>query len=797
MKRRARPVSVCWFFVFGLCALGVFARNVSAADWIHWRGPLQTGFSPETDLPERFGLDPKEADSNLVWKAPYGCRSTPLVMNGRVYIINNVGKQITEQERVMCFDATTGKVLWEYKFNIWHTDIVSVRVGWTNLAGDPATGNVYAHGTQGLLLCLDRDGKLVWSRSLTEEFGRITGYGGRVTSPMVDGDLVLIGMVNSAWGPGAKGANRFVAFDKRNGKVVWWCELPGQPRTYYSGLVVAVIGGERLLISGTSDGNVVGIKVRTGELVWSYRFGESAINSSPVVEGNYVYIGHGDESADTNVQGRVICVDASQIKEGKPKLLWQVDGIRARYASPIIHEGLLYVPDDGGRLYCLDAKTGEQQWRFTYGRNARGSPVLADGKIFVAEVNSRFYILKPAKRRCTVLHEQFFPGEGGTDVEINGSPAVANGRIYLATSDEFYCIGKKGAKPAPEPAQKDDEGKPAADAKAAHLQLYPADVELQPGDSVSFQVRAFDAKGRYLREVQAKLSLPPLKLPTGKVVPALQGEIDGSKLTVAKARQTQGGLIKAEADGLAGTARVRVVPRLPYSEDFTKVPDGAVPPGWVNTAGKFEVVTLAGNKVLRKINTKSNPVFSRGNAYLGLPTMKDYTIEADVMGTRVIGTAKAAKEKEAGEEGVKKGAKKATEDKDDTAEKKAYMPDMGIVANRYTLMLASNDQSTLLRIMSWNALPRVDRTIGFSWQPKVWYRMKLTVAVNGDNAVIRGKVWKRGDPEPSEWTIETTDPRPNTEGCPALYGYITGIEEAGGVGPEVYFDNVRVTPNKK
>jgi outer membrane protein assembly factor BamB len=776
--------------------------TASAADWVHWRGPFQTGFSPETDLPSNFSPEGGK-DSNLVWKAPYGCRSTPLVMNGRVYILNNVverGKPITEQERVMCFDADNGKVLWQYKFNVWHTDIVSVRLGWTNLAGDPKTGNVYAHGTQGLLLCLSKDGKLVWSRSLTEEYGRITGYGGRVTSPIVDGDLVIIGMVNSSWGPGAKGANRFVAFDKLTGKVAWWSDIPGQPRTYYSGLTVAVINGERLLISGTSDGAVVGLKVRTGELVWSYTFGDNAINSAPVVAGNLVYIGHGDESADTNVQGRVICVDASQIEKGTPKLVWQVDGIRARYASPIVHEKFLYVPDDGGRLYCLDAKTGEQVWKQTYGLNARGSPVLADGKIYVGEVNARFYILKPGPRRCTVLHEQFFPGEGGTGIEINGSAAVANGRVYFATSDEFYCIGKKGARTAPEPALADAEGQPAAGAKAAHLQVFPADVDLHRGESATFAVRAFDDKGRFLREVKAKLSLPPLKLPTGKVVPPLQGTIEGNKLTVAEGRQTQAGLLKAEAEGLVGTARVRVVPTLPYVEDFSKVPEGGVPPGWVNAAGKFEVVTLAdardkSNKVLRKINTKSSPIFSRGNTYFGLPSMKDYTIEADLMGTRVIGRAKAAKEKGDDEE-VKKGAKdKGAADKDDKGEKKEYIPDMGIVANRYTLMLAGGIQK--LRIMSWSALPRVDETIEYPWQPGVWYRMKLTVALEGKNAVVRGKVWKRGDPEPAEWTVETTDPRPNTEGCPALYGYVTGIEEAGGVGPEVYFDNVRVTPNKK
>src|SRR5437588_9142187 len=113
------------------------------------------------------------------------------------------------------------------------------------------------------------------------------------------------------------------------------------------------------------------------------------------------------------------------------------------------------------------------------------------------------------------------------------------------------------------------------------------------------------------------------------------------------------------------------------------------------------------------------------------------------------------------------------------------MPDMSIVASRYTLMLAGNIQK--LRILSWSALPRVDETIAFPWQPGVWYRMKLTVRVEGDKGVIRGKVWRRDQPEPSEWTIETTDPVPDREGCPALYGYVTGITDTA-PGNDVYYD---------
>jgi outer membrane protein assembly factor BamB len=136
---------------------------------------------------------------------------------------------------VLCFDANTGKLVAEHRFNVFHTDIVSVRLGWTNLVGDPETGNIYAHGTQGLLFCFDKDLKVVWQKSLTEEFGRVSGYGGRVTSPIVDEDLVIIGFLNASWGDQAIGRNRFLAMRKKTGEIVWWSSTGIQPKdTYYS-----------------------------------------------------------------------------------------------------------------------------------------------------------------------------------------------------------------------------------------------------------------------------------------------------------------------------------------------------------------------------------------------------------------------------------------------------------------------------------------------------------------------------------------------------------------------------------
>ena len=180
----------------------------------------------------------------------------------------------------------------------------------------------------------------------------------------------------------------------------------------------------------------------------------------------------------------------------------------------------------------------------------------------------------------------------------------------------------------------------------------------------------------------------------------------------------------------------------------------------MNTQGKFAVQTKDGAKVLVKLATNASPLVARAHAYIGRPTMTGYTVEADVQGR-------------------KKG-----ED----------MPDMGVLANRYTLLLDGNKQQ--LRLISWDALPRVDKSIGWAWKPGVWYTMKLTVDVHGDKARISGKVWPRGEAEPANWTIEFEDPVPNREGSPGLYGLATGII-GNEPGAEIYYARVSVTPNEK
>ena len=82
---------------------------------------------------------------------------------------------------------------------------------------------------------------------------------------------------------------------------------------------------------------------------------------------------------------------------------------------------------------------------------------------------------------------------------------------------------------------------------------------------------------------------------------------------------------------------------------------------------------------------------------------------------------------------------------------------------------------------------RIEKTVDFPWEPDVWYTMKLRVEQQRDKALVRGKVWRRGSPEPAEWTVTAEDPQPVRHGSPGIYGYSAA---------EILYDNLQVTGNQ-
>jgi hypothetical protein len=143
---------------------------------------------------------------------------------------------------------------------------------------------------------------------------------------------------------------------------------------------------------------------------------------------------------------------------------------------------------------------------------------------------------------------------------------------------------------------------------------------------------------------------------------------------------------------------------------------------------------------------------------MGFTTLSDYTVQADFFATNMKGKDKTER-----------------------------LPDFGLIAQRYTLDLQAAQR---LQIRSWTSRLelRFAKTMDFSWQPQTWYTMKFQAENVPQGATLRGKVWKRGEPEPQAWLIQATDTTPNRTGSPGLFGNSTEAE--------FYIDNVSVTRNK-
>jgi outer membrane protein assembly factor BamB len=726
----------------GLVVSAQGPRRVAIGDWPEARGPRGDGVSAETGLIEKWALN----GQNFLWRAPYGGRSAPLVMGNRVYVQNPSGRGTALQERVMALDADTGKMVWQYKFNVFQSDVPPHRVGWASPAADPETGNIYALSVGALVVALNKDGKVLWERSIGEEFAAFTTHGGRTMSPIVDGDLVIVSAAISSWGTAANRAHRFVALDKRTGDIMWVANPGGRPYdTAYAAPTIATINGLRLLIVGTGDGAVHAMKPQTGEKVWSFIASKRSINTGVVVKGTSVIVSHGDENLDTSQLGMIAAIDGSQTGDLKATK-WVVEGDQFGFSSPVIDGNRVYQVDNDSRLKAFDLESGRPLWRQTLGTVQKAPLVLADGKLYVGTESGKFFIVRPLADRAEILSEVQLPLSQNSVQQADGTPepilagaAISRGRIFFVSSDAVYAIGSKTAKAvtgyAVDAAAEKGEGAPAL------VQVSPTELVLKPGQTVRLHARLFDAKGRFLREEEAATwSLQGLK-----------GTVAAGTVTVAPDPVEQAGLIKATVGALSGEARARVVHPLPWIETFESYADGAVPPGWVNAAaGKFAITTLDGQKVLQK--APDNTIFKRVRAFIGPTDWSNYTFEADVRSNT----------------------------------KRRQMADIGITAQRYSLVLYGNSQELMLE--PWT--PEVARSVKlkFPWKADAWYHLKLRVENNADGTVTaRAKAWPTGEAEPAQWMIDKVDPIGNRQGAP---GFIADAEFGA------YWDNLKITANQ-
>ena len=737
----------CGAILAGIACLAILSANAAGDDWLHWRGPSQNGISAETGLVVNW----EEGGENVLWESEIGGRATPIILNDRVYLncrtiddVNDPEEKINARQQVVCWDAKTGDIVWHDIFNVFLTDIPAPRVGWASMCGDKETDTVFVYTVDGVFRCYEgATGKVLWEHSMLEEFGAISGYGGRTNTPIIDEDRVIMSTLAVNWGDmkGPGPAQRFFAFDKRTGEVQW-ISAPSTTAvdTNQSGAFITVINGQRQLIAGNSDGAIYAINARTGAPIWGFKMSRRGLNATATSDGKYVYITHGEDNFDNQKFGRVQCIDATgQGDVTETHGVWRYDGLKCGYTGSLVKDGLLFCVSDTGNLFCFDAaEGGDPLWEHDLGTVGKGSLVWADGHLYITEVNGNIYCLKAGRDGCETVNHVHLDAKRveGAD-EIYASPAISNGRMVIVTRDRTLCLGTaEDVEPTAAP-EMEAEAEPTDE--VAMIQLRPYCVDLREGESASFEVHAFDANGRFLKKMPAEsLTIPESLGPVSA---------DGGKITAGEAAKDFAGLIETEVGGLKAMARVRVFPSAGnWKWDFEGFKGIAVPPTWVRAHIKMKPFDLDGNTVMVMGPSKGRPSHM---VWFGTPEMSNYTIQSDVQ----------------------------------FVEKARKLSAAGITNQRYNFILDANNEE--LTIRTWQPHLRMAKTIDFTADPDTWYVMKLIVDVDNGVATIRGKIWEKEKEEPAEWTLEATDPHANLAGSPGIYTYSLS---------DAYFDNIEITP---
>jgi len=768
-----------------------FTTPLSAASvrgWLDWRGPARLGVSQEKGLPDK--IDAKSA----LWTADFPGQSAPVIANGKLYINGFLGEGPDLQEVVSCFDAETGRKLWEHRENDFLSDIIYLRYSTSSPSVDAETGNVYVQGTQGLLMCFSADGKLLWKHSLMEEYGRLTFPNARTASPAIDKDLVITRGITSAWGAHGPAGDRFYAFDKKTGELVWSSAPGDRPQdNTFSHPWFDFWNGQRVLYSAGGDCSLLAINARTGEPLWRVKVAKAGakggINGAVIRHKDNLIVIHESENLDSSEIGRMAAFKiptsitktnplVPQILEAKDTESWRNE-VGSLATSPVLVGDTIYEVNGTGDLCAVDANTGKVLWKHKLAIEQRQSSAFyADGKLYVAMYismqgadkvgggdsggNGDFFVIKPGATGCEILSQTTLEGR------CYGSPIGYNGKLYVQTDKKLYAFGRTGNNPGLASEPEETPWPKAGVAK--QLQVIPYESLLKPGDKQSFRIRSLDAHGFVVDEnVDVKSASWESYVPPTALVKAYAKATFGADgvLTADAANVPSAGQFQATVGDLKGYIKVRIMSSLPLKQDFESfelsntttnsveppTPYTFPPLPWNGARFRFEVRQAPGEGSTKALcKTIENKLFQRGTIFIGHPDMKNYTIEADVL----------------------------------TEGNRRKMSEAGVVNQRYIIVLKGNSQE--LEINSNQE--RIKHAVPFKWSANAWYRLKARVEVAADGSgMVRAKAWKKGDPEPEGWLIEVPHKHAHPTGCPGLFSFAPQDMRT-------YHDNIVVTANQ-
>ena len=473
--RPAAAFAALAIVVFAAAFAAPLAVAIAAQDWPMWGGdPGRNMVAVAAGLPSAWDI---KANANIRWTADLGSTSygNPVVAGGKVFAgTNNANPRsarVTGDKGIlMCFRESDGAFLWQAV-----TDKLEEgkSVDWPEqgVASSPAVaGNrLYYVTNRAELVALDTEGfsdgendgpvtderlagpadaDIVWRLDMMKELG-VRPRNLANSSPAVWEDLVFIvtsnGRDDEAGKVLAPDAPSFLAVNRETGKVVWQDKSPGDRILHgqWSSPALGEANGVMQVVFPGGDGWLYAFNARTGAPLWRFdlnpkdsvwpRTRNSAL-STPVFHGGRVYMAVGQDPENGEGVGHLYCIDPTKTGDiTESGRVWHYDKIRRSISTVAVADGLIYAADFSGFLHCLDAATGTPHWTFDMLAAVWGSPLVADGKVFLGDEDGDVVVLQAGKALKQLA-------ETNMGSAVYSTPVAANGALYIMNTSRLFSI---------------------------------------------------------------------------------------------------------------------------------------------------------------------------------------------------------------------------------------------------------------------------------------------------------------------------------------------------------------------
>lgn len=429
-----------------------------AADWPMMGGtPGRNMVSAERGLPLEWN-----ESKNVKWSGDLGdvTYGSPVISGGRVFIGTNNDDPAARAKRGVfkCFAEKDGALLWRVvheKLPEATEDDSAIGICSTACVADDRV--FYVSNRAELVARAVADGKELWTLDLREKFG-VTPNQASASSPLaVDGLVFIVSGqgTNPRTGSVKKpDAPSFLAVEAATGKVAWQDSSPGAKilTGQWGSPAYGVVNGQPQVLFPGGDGWLYSFEPKTGKLLWKFDCKahekraangdpETTFNlvSAPVILNDRVYIAIGEPEASAG-PGALRCIDATKRGDVTASAeLWRIGGdeFNDSLSTVAVDAGLVFAADAAGILSCIDAATGKRLWSHDHLANIWGSPLVAEGRVYVQTGEGVVQVFAAAREKKLLAKNDGLPEVA------HGTLVAANGTLYLTGQRKLYALTGK------------------------------------------------------------------------------------------------------------------------------------------------------------------------------------------------------------------------------------------------------------------------------------------------------------------------------------------------------------------